>query len=244
MCKNMDTGMFHQSYKIHKFVRDNPEFDTLHPFCRQNPSLINILRRTTHEDYWNKKTLSQHALAVSQRKVRPAYHVSWVLRVVSALGLRQHIYLYGETGLGKSVLLTHYALTHRTVWLPCGNTPWEFGKCENNTTLAIAGDAPAGYFDSHRSTILRLCDRDPISLNVKSGGFKEIVFKGSLVIISNYGPPLDPAFSRRFTVIEADFDGFLQEKDEEEIIEIPPSPSDTAIWLSSDEENSTESDVF
>lgn len=235
MYKNMDTGTFHQSWKIHEFVRSNREFDQMHPFCRQNPSLINILRRT-HADYWNKDTLRQHSLAVTHRPVKPAYHVAWVQRVCAALGLRRHVYLHGPTGIGKSVLLTHYALTQRTVWLPCAASAWEFGDLDNNSTLAIAGDAPANYFDSHRSTILRLCDRDPVSINVKCGSFKSVVFKGSLVIISNFGPPLDPAFARRFEVIEADCDGFLSEKLEEEI-EIPSSPScSSPIFISSSED--------
>lgn len=209
----------------------------MHPFCRQNPSLINILRKT-HAEYWNKETLRKHSVTVTHRLVRPAYHVGWVLRVTAALGLGKHVYLWGATGLGKSVLLTHYALTHRTVWLPCAASAWEFGDLENTTTLAIAGDAPANYFESHRSTILRLCDRDPVSINVKCGAFKSVVFKGSLVIISNFGPPLDPAFARRFEVIEADCDGFYTEK-EEDAIEVPSSPSDTEIWISSSEDEAS-----
>lgn len=234
MYKNLDTGLFHQAYKIHKFIRDNEEFDTLHPFCRQNPSLINILRKT-HCEYWSKRTLTKHSLAVTHRPVQPAYHVGWVQAVQQALSAQQHVYLWGATGVGKSVLLTHYALTARACWLPCGASGWEFGDIDNYTTLAIAGDAGADYFDSHRSVILRLCDRDPVSLNVKCGSFKSVIFRGSFVIISNFGPPSDPAFLRRFKIILAEEDGFLQRKEEAE--EIPSSPPSTPITISSSSED-------
>lgn len=113
--KNMDTGLFHQAYKIHKFERENKEFDTMHPFCRQNPSLINILRKT-HCEYWNKRTLTKHSLAVTHRPLQPAYHVGWVRAAQHALASRLHLYLWGPTGVGKTVLLTHYAFTARAVW--------------------------------------------------------------------------------------------------------------------------------
>lgn len=238
MFKNMDSGMFHQSYKIHKYIRENEEFDNMHPFCRQNPSLINILRKT-HADYWTKKTLSQHAKAVIQRPTRPAYHVDWVLRTTAALALRKHVYLWGDTGTGKTCLLTHYALTARAVWLPCETNGWEFGALDNYSTLVIAGDAPENYLSVHRSTILRLCDRDPVSVNVKCGAYKSVIFNGSLVIASNYPPPNDPALLRRFEVIYTDCDGFYKEKDE--AISVPSSPGDTQIWITSDEESEGES---
>lgn len=231
MYSGLDSGMFHQAWKIHNFVRNNEVFDTMHPFLRQNPSLINILRKT-HAEFWTKKTLIQHAQAVTRRPVWPAYDVDWVHRATMALSQRKHVYLYGPTGVGKSVLLTHYALALSAVWLPCAGSAWEFGDVENNTRLAIAGDAPSGYFDSHRSIILRLCDRDPVSVNVKCGAFKSVVFSGSLVIISNFPPPSDPAFLRRFEVIFAEENGFVSSK--EEVIEIPSSPSDTEVWISSD----------
>jgi len=46
LTKNIDTGMFHQSWKIHKYIRDNEHINSMDPFIRQNPSLLNINNHT------------------------------------------------------------------------------------------------------------------------------------------------------------------------------------------------------
>lgn len=247
MVKNVDKGTFHQSYKIHEYIRNHEVYNTTDPFIRQNPSLVNIIGRM-HTEYWSKVTMNNHRLAVIARPVMPDYEINWVQRVSETLTQHKNLYLYGDTGVGKTVCINWLLQTNiGTVYLPCGSTNWEFGEINNCTVYAVAGDAGESYLSSHRQAILRLTDGDPISINVKCGGFKTVIFKGILIVISNYPPEQDAALLRRFTVINANEYGVSEtiqpkteiQEDVEETINI--SSEEELENLSTDDERASNS---
>jgi len=190
-----------------------------------------------HTEYWNKQQAVSHAAKVRARPVQPNYNVAWVQLCAETLCQHKNVYLYGPTGIGKTVLI-NYLTTNNcgTIFLPCGTTDWEFGAISNGTAYAVAGDAPLDYLLSHRSKILRLLDKDPTCLNVKCGQYKTVVFEGIFVVISNFPPPIDPAILRRFTVIHANEDGFQTIKPEIQTINEDQEDHE-AIIISSDEED-------
>lgn len=236
--KNIDTNLFHNSWKIYDFIRSNPIFDPLHPFMRQNPCLTNIILRG-HADYWSKHENLKWKHSNRNIPVEPDVDIAWVSFALDCFWRQSHCYIYGGTGVGKTVLANYLlSQTEAGLVLPSGSTAWEFGSLLSQHTLAVAGDADSSYASVHRQVLLRLCDRAPVSVNVKCGAMRTVVFTGTIVILSNYPPPEDSAFLRRFTVIHADTYGvrkkeILQIKIEEEVSE---TSDDTAVWVSSSDE--------
>lgn len=233
MVKNVDSGLFHQSWKIHNYIRNHEVINGMDPFIRQNPSLLNILTRM-HTEYWNGRRHERHCETIRRRPVQPNYAVDWVRQAGETLCQHKNLYLFGHTGVGKTVLVNYLTTGNcGTVFLPCGTSNWEFGDLTSQTAYAVAGDSPLDYLLQHRSTILRLLDKDPTPLNVKCGQFKTVIFEGIFVVVSNFPPPEDPALRRRFVIIHADCNGVQEVKPEVETIQedIPE-----VIEVSSDEE--------
>lgn len=243
---NIDEGLFHQSWKIYDFIRNNEIFDSLQPFCRQNPSLINIMRRQ-HQQYWDKVHSQRFEKQVIQSTFKPNYEITWVREVTDLLATPtpKHLYIFGPTGTGKTTLINNLLLIHKShIQVPCSKSPFEWSQVDSSVKLIIAADAPPNYVTAHREMILKLCDNQLVSINEKCAPLKRVHFSGSLVIISNYPPEFsldhagdastyDPALLRRFQIINADVNGFLEIKTD---IWHVQEETDGPIVISSEEE--------
>lgn len=200
--KNVDVGLFHQSWKIWDYVRSNERFDMLHPFVRSNPSLCNILSRQ-HAQYWSDRRHKE--FCNKQVEIIPDNEVEWVRRGDNDFQAHKHIYLWGSTGVGKSTWIgARCRAVAGVVYVPCGMTPFEFSDVDFDTKYVIANDAPSGYLRQHRSTLLQLCDNAMVSINAKLRPLKQVLYSGVVVVVSNFEPDADEALLRRFSVIEAD----------------------------------------
>lgn len=233
MYKNIDSGLFHQSYRIHEFVVHNQTFNRMHAFVRQNPSLMNIIEKM-HADYWNKKQMQNWSQITAP--VIPDTTTHWVRWADLNYSLRHHIYLYGPTGTGKTTWVNTIVRNNPgVVHLPCGESMFEFSDVDSTTSLIVAGDAPAGYLNRYRSTFLQLADKGAVSINVKCGPIRRIVANATLIIVSNYPPPEDEALRRRFIIVEADDYGVCPAPIPK--IEVPEEVLET-ISISSDDTSS------
>lgn len=234
--KNVDPNLFHQSFKIYDYVRRNEEFDRLHPFIRQNPCLTNIVEKA-HAKYWGQvqNKLWQRADVAYE----PDRTIDWVGRMSLFAENGKHIYLWGGTGVGKSTYVNWLARRRGSsvCFLPCTTSPFEFSEVASGPRLVIAPDAPAGYLLSHRSMILQLCDNSLVSINVKCAPIKQLVFKGQLIVVSNFAPEGDEALLRRFIVIEAN-EYAVQQK--VQVKEEVPEEVDETITISSESDSEEE----
>jgi len=232
ICKNMDTGRFHQAWKLYNYIRHHEEFDTDEPFIRQNPSLVNILR-TMHNNYWAKKYHRRTSYRFTEFFAN--YNIIWAYLFKDAYERGENIILYGRTGVGKTTVALETIGEAKTAVLQCGKTDWEFGAVTSDTKVILAGDAPGDYVMSHRSTILQLADKGRVTINVKCAPIKTIVFRGQIIIISNDKQEVDAALERRFIWIQATEDAFqtlIQAK-----TEVPEEvPEDETIYISSEDE--------
>lgn len=202
LSKNVDTSLFHISWKIHSYVTRNETFSRMHPFVRQNLCMSNIIEKV-HGDYWDKA-----AVRTWMREPATLYceqDVEWVKCLGEAIAARRHVYLFGETGVGKTTAINQFVKSTgvRVAFLPCALDKFEWSQVADSPDVVVAGDAPAEYLTAHRSTILQLCDNSLVSINVKCKPIKQIQFRGTLIIVSNFKPEGDAALLRRFTVIEA-----------------------------------------
>lgn len=231
--KGMDTHLFHQAWRIHDYVANNEEFNPLSPLLRQNPALTNIVERA-HAYYWRK----QYENRRPETGVYVDRNVPWVAAVIKGLEDGKHIYLHGYAGCGKTTLINEL-LTHGVTHLPCGLTSFEFSSVSSSSAYILAGDAPEGYLKAHRATILQLCDRGQVSINVKCGPIRQTYFRGQVVIVTNYPPKneieWDLALHRRFVQVCANGNAVREKADVK--IEIPADiPSEEVIEISDDEE--------
>lgn len=236
LSKNMDEGEFHQSWKLHNYIRHHEQIHGMDTFIRQNPSLYNIIRKL-HADYWSRKYEQEPDIW----PVQPDMQVRWVLDLKRALEVgNKSVYLHGPSGVGKTTAVKWMTKHTDNVHLPCGTTTWEFGQLESTTTWAIAGDAPDAYVSTHRSAILQVCDKGLVTLNQKCAPIKTIRFKGRLIIVSNFEWTAheDEALTRRFEIVYAGENGIQKIKEEAETI-IPQEVLET-IHISSDEETDEE----
>lgn len=238
MYDNVDSGMFHQSWKIHDYIANNEVFDPMHAFCRQNPSLINILRRS-HTSYWDKKYMTVMQNEILDSLYVPNWRIHWVRCVDMFLRNGRNIYLHGHSGMGKTTLI-NYLCGSRTGYVPlgCRNDAFEWSDVEPHSRYLVAGDAPAGYMAHHRSTLLKLCDKTLVSVNVKCGALKRVLFRGQIIVVSNFHPDFlpDGALFRRFAIVHADENGVQEKiKAEPEVLSSDDEGSipDTPIWIAS-----------
>lgn len=229
--KEIDSSLFHQSWKINTFVKSNAVFNRLHPFLRQNPCLTNILEKA-HANYWNANTAREWG--ASPIEYIPDMSVDWVQKM--ELFRDKHVYLYGTTGYGKSTYVNWLAKSQSSsvCFLPCGLSCFEFSLVADSPSLCVSPDAPAAYMITHRSTLLQLCDNGLVSINVKCQPIKQIVFRGRIIIVSNFAPECDEALLRRFVVIHANEYAVCQKTNVK--IEIPSEVQET-IYISSSEED-------
>lgn len=235
MFKNCDPGQFHIAYRCFQYISTHRTFSVNDAFIRQNPSLSRILREM-HDEHWSSIARSEHDRACLQSTFVPDFTVNWVNNVTSLIDQNKHVYLYGKTGLGKTVLANWLLTKHNATYLPCGLTAWEFGVLKSGIRLAIASDVAENYMQTHRQTLLRLCDKEPVQVNVKCGSFKQVLYAGSLLIVSNFDPPEDEALARRFVFVNADTNGFQTVKTDVETVRITEEEMDS-IEISSDEED-------
>lgn len=236
MHKGVDTGDFHTSWKIHRFIERNRDWNPLHHFVRQNPGMHNIVK-TMHTHYWNKN--AEKVYRNEYRRISPDYSVEWVSTLWD-LTYQKNIYLWGPTGTGKTVCVEQFTRYMKTTRLSCGNSQWEFGEIQDNTTMVIAGDAPADYMLTHREMLLQLADRRMVVINQKCGPIKTLRFVGTIIIVSNYSPAdifsQHPELKRRFNEVHASEKGWT----ESQRPEVKTETDHEEIIISSDEEEEYE----
>jgi len=228
----MDTHDFSFAYRTMDYCRRNKRFDFTHAFVLAYPNYSRVIR-DTHAAYYAK--INIEAERNFDHPVTPNYSILWVSQVHDFVTiLRRHVYLYGGSGLGKSTLANHIARAYDICILPGGDSAFEFSQLENDCELIISHDCSESYTTKHRETILKLCDGGLIAINPKCQAVKTIRFRGTLLLLSNFPPPTDPAFTRRFEVIYADEDGFQKK-------ELPSSYISSQTYLPSSSSNAYES---
>jgi len=237
MYKGVDVGGFHQAWKVWNYVSRHPDFNPMDSFIRQNPSLTKIIH-AAHADYWTRKAVKTYNESLKDMPVLPDVKVAWVRESLDALMEGKNVFIHGRTGIGKTVLARYVSkFFNEVIHLPCEKTAWEFGGLTTTCDLVIAGDVPCSWFDDHRTSLLRIADRTPLAVNVKAAGYKMIVPRCQLLVISNYEEYLDPALQRRFTTICAKDNGFLPAPTH---IEIPEDMEETIEISDTEEENDTQ----
>lgn len=210
---NVPLSSCHQSLRILRFIASNRTFDPCAAFVRQQPFLLPRLREM-HSAYWNEQSRKEHVVLRGYR-LGIKHAVPWVESLRRALDTSGHVYLYGQSGIGKTINIAAY-IREKELWppyvvyLPCGLTEFEFSNVSEACRFIIAGDAPSDYCQKHRSQLLTLCDRGYVSINVKCAPISQFVFSGQVIIVSNYVLPADEALARRFTEIHADEEGFQE----------------------------------
>jgi len=232
--KGVDSNQFHQAWRIHDYVANNEEFDPMSPLLRQNPALTNIIEKA-HAHYWRKRYESERV----NRDLYVDHTVGWVRDALKILADGKHLYLWGLTGAGKTTLMNQLrGVTH----LPCGMTGFEFSSVSSSSAYILAGDAPQGYIKQHRATLLQLCDRGQVSINVKCGPIRQVFFRGQVIIVSNYKWETecdwDLALNRRFHAVYAAENAVHSTTDNRIKIEIPADvPPEEVIDISSEEDD-------
>lgn len=237
--RNVDTSLFNRAYKIHKFVTGNSSWNPLHPFLRQNPMLNNIVKNA-HTEYW--ASVARSAFDDQIMGVIPNTAVGWVQEAQVAAEAGKHVYVYGPSGVGKSVWARHFMRGRgNAVTLPCGMTHFEFSDIDGNAKLVLAPDAPKDYLHTHRQMLLQLADRHLVAINPKCSAIRQVLFTGQLIILSNFEfPDTDPALLRRFQIIYADCDGIQAYIPPEEAVKTPTLHEEEVIEISSEDETDSE----
>lgn len=203
--KDVKTSDFAFHWHLVRYCKNNEHFDELHSFITGHLQQIRNIR-DVHSKYWEHEYRRRN----KDRRSAVTYNlqVPWVQLLFDHFLAGRNIYLYGTTGRGKSIAIREMCRHNRTTYLPCGLTQFEFSNVFSSLEHIIAGDAGPDYVQTHRATILQLCDGQETTINVKFERLRTVFFQGSFIILSNFPPHDDNAFLRRFAVVEADQDGF------------------------------------
>lgn len=118
---------------------------------------------------------------------------------------QRNLYLWGDSGVGKTTTLEMLLPSLANVcFTPTSNEATFAYSGLNSATRAIyIPDADKIFFANHRETVLRLAEGKVLSIASKFSGPLKMAFHGLFVVVSNYQPPVDPAFVNRFTIIHA-----------------------------------------
>lgn len=209
--RGVDTSLFHQAYKIHKYTTEEKENRTL---LRQIPNYYKYLQEERARQQLTMKTEK-----FVKNRTEPEIEITdWVSNVSRWWNdsSKPGLYLWGETGTGKSSVINH--LLYRddswktSVRLPCGNTGFEFSGLQLDTTTLHADDADSAYLTNHRQALLQILDRGLFTYNKKCGPITTTTFTGKVIICSNFPFNGDEALQRRFTIIQATQKAVIQEE--------------------------------
>jgi hypothetical protein len=194
-----------------EIISSNPRFDGLHPFVRSSIQYTRLIKEK-HGECWceeSKKTLGDK-VTVTLDKVVP-----WVVSALEALDSHNHALLVGDTGLGKSLLLLQWFCNKRRyagcVYLPCGETGFEFSAVDQNMDVAVADDVSAHYFSTHRQTLLQLFDGGVVAINPKCEAIRSLVCKAQFIFLSNFD--IDSDLDRRLVRVTADRVGYVPKEE-------------------------------
>ena len=208
----------HIGYRIRQWTLKHRVF-VFDQFVANHYQLINVIKGH-HAEYWSEQTNIRRMSTVPS-VVPILSHIS-VQRILSAFVSHKHIYIHGETGVGKTTIAEYLTRQKSSVVEGgCQYSDFEFSEITSATDIFYAPDAPEKYLKFHRSKILRLADNGTCSINPKCAPLRQIYFDGQLVIVSNYAFPQDAALRRRFAIISIETPCWRAKEDE--VLDLSPS---------------------
>lgn len=209
--QNISSSNFHRNYQIRKYIREHETYNLMDTIFQTNIQYTRIIC-DMHAAYWSEQIAKGYA--EERMCVVPNVEtVPWVKDVIQAFEEGKHIYLYGNTGVGKSVLaryLSRHFKPDEVLHMPCGETIYEFSGLTSVIRLVIAEDVGPKYLDIHRQQLLIALDKGILGINVKCKPIAKVRAQAQWIILSNYICGGDLAIRRRLISIEADRDGFQE----------------------------------
>ena len=200
--KGVRTSYFSFYWHLQQYNKKNKVFDYNHPFIANHFNKVNLIKNA-HASYWQKRQVENIQYPLGPFTFRQA-------QLSRMLETDKHYYIYGSSGAGKTTVIERYLREKElsVCVLSCTTQPFEFGSIEDTTEVVYAPDVDLTWLQHHLPTLLRLCDRQLVTVNCKFVQGKRLLFTGQLIVASNYAPPSLPGFARRFVAI--DIDGFQE----------------------------------
>lgn len=203
------------------WCRAHPKF-ILDDFTSQHSHRLRYIREY-HDQYW----LSERRRTEDDTAVRVDNAIPWVRDVGRRLCGRQHVFLVGPSGVGKSTVVSRFCRKlagperqddiYRVIG---GDGRFEFDGVNDTTLYLILDDVDLSYLTRWRYVLHAFMDHREIRLDSKYNKSYSVKFSGQVIVISNYGLPTDDeAWSRRIQTVQAPVQAVFP-------VDLPPTTDD------------------
>lgn len=193
-----DEDKFNHLYKMKQIVMSQRILDrTSYAYLCLHPNMLKQLEML-HTSYWNKLIHAEDKLASSPFKDQ---QLQQIIRIAFKENpSKKGLWLYGRAGSCKSS-----SCINLFVEPYCFHASSKFPLTSYNGEKNIyMDDGTVDDFKRHRELILQLTSGYSAPLERKGAGISRVKLPGYFVITSNYAPPTEQEFLRRFVCIDVD----------------------------------------
>lgn len=192
--RGADYGLFHTACRMYNFIARNKKFRKTDNYILTLPTQYARLFREAHSDYWTQiakgKQLDSEALMAH-------YNAEVIADVSQSSKIGQ--YIYGPSGTGKSVSTytlagtDYYEFTEQSEKFPLSGYSGE--------DVIVMDEATEDFWHSHRNTILKTTSGLNFPVTHKGSATTTHPAPKLFLITSNFDPPAEEPFVRRFNCI-------------------------------------------
>lgn len=191
--KNIDRERLHIDWKINHAANTAKVLSEQNYCVRAIPPNYRPKLQALHDEIWNEKNCDLHKLSALEHCHT---HSQTLCNILNSD--KKGIWIYGDTGTGKtSAALTCLVSPFCRFLGDCYRFPLNNYKGEDD--ILFDECAHNGY-DKHREIILKLTGGFGAECDRKNNSHFTINLTGKLYITSNFPPPIEPEFLRRFDV--------------------------------------------
>ena len=155
-------------WKIWSCVFKSPDLTLDHPYIMRNVRYTNVFK-TLHAEHWGRVEVTQYLEKKSRFVVDESQQI--VAKLTSAYDAGHNLYIYGPTGIGKSVfaksLIVGSSPDHLLQLSTDDRDNFLFGGISGTTRLVYHPDCSDSFAALHRSSILVLGDKGLFRVNPK-----------------------------------------------------------------------------
>lgn len=194
--RGISTSGFHFFWQLRTWCTKQRYFSYLDPFVVAN----------CHRHQYILLAYTEYKRTTLVPLLRSGPYTEYQFHIANAIRESQdNLYIWGQTGAGKTTVIERELTmrSHTVLYLSTLHpTIYDFGNLDDSYEYIYHPEVRSTWIDYHRETILRLCDLLPATIQKKYAHPITTCFSGRFIFASNFPPPDDDAFLRRFKVIK------------------------------------------